>query len=111
MLAIHSFGHQILAALPLTILASANDVNFLVEKRGANDCVGLFYDLTEGGSGTSEAIFRSLPQLAHAAAELARSCSCSSGCPKCLIQSGCPDGNKALLKQVGLLLCEAFSTP
>ncbi|MBD0302807.1 MAG: DEAD/DEAH box helicase, partial [Tolypothrix sp. T3-bin4] len=111
LLAINSFGHQILAALPLTILASANDVNFLVEKRGANDYAGLFYDLAEGGSGTSEAIFRSLPQLAHAAAELARSCSCSSGCPKCLIQSGCPDGNKALLKQVGLLLCEAFSTP
>src|ERR687886_372525 len=103
LLAIHSFGHQILAALPLTILASANDVNFLVEKRGANDYAGLFYDLAEGGAGTSEAIFRSLPQLAHAAAELARSCSCSSGCPKCLIQSGCPDGNKALLKQVGLL--------
>ena len=111
LLALHSFGHQILAALPLTILASPNDVNFLVEKRGANDYAGLFYDLAEGGSGTSEAIFRSLPQLAHAAAELARSCSCSSGCPKCLIQSGCPDGNKALLKQVGLLLCEAFSTP
>jgi len=83
-------------------------VNFLVEKRCANDYPGLFYDLAEGGSGTEEAIFRSLPQLAHAAAELARSCSCSSGCPKCLIQSGCPDGNKALLKQVGLLLCEAF---
>jgi len=111
LLAIHSFGHQILAALPLTILASANDVNFVVEKRGANDYAGLFYDLAEGGSGTSEAIFRSLPQLAHSAAELARSCPCSSGCPKCLIQSGCPDGNKALLKQVGLLLCEAFSTP
>ena len=40
MLAIHSFGHQILAALPLTILASPNDVNFLVEKRGANDYAG-----------------------------------------------------------------------
>ena len=108
MLAIHSFGPQILAALPLTILASPNDVNFRVEKRDPNDYAGLFYHLAGGGSGTEETIFRSLPQLAPTAAELARSCSCSSGSPKCLIQSGCLDGKKALLKQVRLLLCEAF---
>lgn len=108
-LVIHSFGHQILAALPLVVLSGMNDVSFRVEKRGIADYVGLFYDRVEGGSGSAEAIFKQLPKLAKVAGELARNCECESGCPKCLIQPGCPDGNKGLLKELGLLLCDALS--
>ena len=109
LLALHSFGHQIIAALPLVILSSQHSVNYLVDKQGNDGFAGYFYDLDEGGNGTSEAIFRHLNKLAVRGAELARSCSCELGCPRCLIQSSCPDGNQALLKQMGLILCNLLA--
>ncbi len=45
--------------------------------------------------------------MAHA---IARDCNCNTGCAKCLIQHGCPDGNTALLKQMGLLLLDAIAS-
>ncbi|MEM9540752.1 MAG: helicase-related protein [Cyanobacteria bacterium P01_E01_bin.42] len=110
LLGVHSFGHQILAAFPLVVLGSLNDVNYIVEARNSKDCVGYFYDLSESGNGSAEAIFRHLSKLARAGAALARNCDCQYGCPKCLILSGCPDGNQALLKQMGLFLCDSIAS-
>jgi DEAD/DEAH box helicase domain-containing protein len=42
---------------------------------------------------------------------IARGCDCDAGCAKCLIQHGCPDGNTALLKQLGLVLLDALAEP
>ena len=42
---------------------------------------------------------------------IARDCNCHTGCAKCLIQHGCPDGNTALLKQMGLVLLDAVARP
>lgn len=108
LLAIHSFGHQVLVALPLVVLGSLNDVNFIVEAEDKDDYGGYFYDLSESGNGMAEAIFRHLPKLAKVGAELAQDCECEQGCPRCLVLPGCPDGNQGLLKQVGLRLSEAL---
>jgi DEAD/DEAH box helicase domain-containing protein len=106
--ALHSLGHQLMAALPLVVLASRHDLDFVVEQDGSSFC-GLFYDTTDGGNGATEGILKNLPKLVKVAAELAQSCDCEYGCPKCLIQYGCPDGNRGLLKQMGLLLLEAIA--
>ncbi|MHC5721432.1 MAG: Zn-binding domain-containing protein, partial [Nostoc sp.] len=65
----------------------------------------------DGGNGAAEAVFKHLPKLAGAARAIALDCNCDTGCAKCLIQHGCPDGNTALLKQMGLLLLDAIATP
>ena len=55
-------------------------------------------------------MFKHLPKLAGAARAFARDCNYNTGCAKCLIQHGCPDGNTALLKQIGLLLLDAIAS-
>ncbi len=84
-----------------------------------NQYAGYFYDTSDGGNGASEAVFKHMAELASVAAALAkplgtriaRGCDCDAGCAKCLIQHGCPDGNTALLKQLGLVLLDALAEP
>jgi DEAD/DEAH box helicase domain-containing protein len=113
LIALHSFGHQIMRALQLVVRADPKEVNFATSKELGETSiyVGYFYDETDGGNGASEAAFQHLPELARAAAAIARSCDCSTGCAKCLIQHSCPDGNAALLKQLGLVLLDAIAPP
>ncbi|MBD2295177.1 DEAD/DEAH box helicase [Anabaena sphaerica FACHB-251] len=108
-IAIHSFGHQIMRALQLVAKVDPKQVNFTVVKElgDGNNYTGYFYDTSDGGNGAAEAVFKHLPKLAEVAGAIARDCNCNTGCAKCLIQHGCPDGNTALLKQMGLVLLDA----
>ncbi|MBW4581967.1 MAG: DEAD/DEAH box helicase [Tildeniella nuda ZEHNDER 1965/U140] len=113
LIAIHSFGHQILRSLQLFARVDSREVNFSVVKEAGdrNHYAGYFYDTSDGGNGASEAVFKHMAALASTAAAIARSCDCDAGCAKCLIQHGCPDGNTALLKQLGLVLLDALAEP
>jgi DEAD/DEAH box helicase domain-containing protein len=71
--------------------------------------VGYFYNAVDGGNGCSEAIFHQFQKFAYSAASLSKACSCEAGCPKCLQLHGCPQGNTALNKTVGLMLLEAIA--
>ncbi|WP_414553157.1 DEAD/DEAH box helicase [Anabaena sp. CCY 0017] len=112
LIAIHSFGHQIMRALQLVARVDPKQVNFtVVQEIGENhNYTGYFYDTSDGGNGAAEAVFKHLPNLADAAGVIARDCHCDTGCAKCLIQHGCPDGNTALLKQMGLVLLDAITS-
>ena len=105
--ALHSIGHQIIFAVPLVVLSSSYDVNCLVEKK-AERTVEYFFDTCDGGNGATEAIFQQLPKFAAKAKSLAAACSCADGCPRCLIQHGCPQQNAGLHKEVGLFLLDAI---
>lgn len=108
-IALHSLGHQLIAALPLVVLSSTDDLNYVVDWVSEGIYVGRFYDLTDGGNGAVEALFQNFQELANRAVQLAQSCDCLTGCPKCLQQHNCPQGNKALLKQLGLILLKAVA--
>jgi len=73
LIALHSFGHQVMAALPLVVLSSRSDINYVVERIGDGGYYGLFYDCSEGGNGASEAVFQNLTKLASTAVQLADS--------------------------------------
>jgi DEAD/DEAH box helicase domain-containing protein len=107
--ALHSMGHQIQLAVPLVVLSSTHDVNCTVEQDDSG-IVAYFFDTTDGGNGASEEIGKQLPLFAAKAMSLALNCECSDGCPKCLIQIGCPQQNQGLHKKVGLFLLEAIAT-
>lgn len=106
--ALHSMAHQIQLAIPLVVLSSTHDVNCVVEREDSG-IVAYFYDTTDGGNGASEEIVKHLPLFATKAKSLASTCDCSYGCPKCLIQLGCPEQNEGLHKTVGLFLLEAIA--
>jgi DEAD/DEAH box helicase domain-containing protein len=110
MVALHSMAHQIQLAVPLVVLSSTRDVNCTVEQDGSGAVVAYFFDTTDGGNGASEEIGKQLPLFAAKAMSLALTCECSDGCPKCLIQLGCPQQNQGLHKKVGLFLLEAIAT-
>ena len=107
--ALHSMAHQIQLAVPLVVLSSTRDVNCVVE-RDDSGIIAYFFDTTDGGNGASEEIGKQLPLFAAKAMSLALNCECSDGCPKCLIQLGCPQQNQTLHKKVGLFLLEAIAT-
>jgi DEAD/DEAH box helicase domain-containing protein len=109
MVALHSMAHQIQLAVPLVVLSSTHDVNCTVE-RDDSGIVAYFFDTTDGGNGASEEIGKQLPLFAAKAMSLALNCECSDGCPKCLIEIGCPQQNQGLHKKVGLFLLEAIAT-
>ena len=105
--AIHSLGHQLMKALPLTVLHAWHDINFICSSQGRNPS-GTWFDTSDGGNGATESILRYWDKLVPAALELARSCDCEAGCPKCLSDWRCPDQNQGLLKQMGLFVLEAL---
>ena len=99
-------GHQMMLALPLVILGSSLDINFVVASE--EKIIGYFYDSIPDGNGCSEAIFGQFEKFALKAHNLASSCSCTHGCPKCLYIHGCPQSNEALNKLVGMTLLQAI---
>lgn len=107
-IALHSIAHQIQFAVPLVVLSSSHDVNCVVDKESER-FVGYFFDTCDGGNGAAEEIGKQLPKFAQAAKSLALACECDRGCPRCLIQHGCPQQNAGLHKAVGLSLLEAIS--
>lgn len=106
-LALHGMGHQLIFAVPLLVLSSRTDVNFVVESEDKR-FVGYFFDTCDGGNGATEAIFQNLPRLADRARALVEACDCEYGCPRCLTQYGCPQQNEGLNKGLGLFLLKAI---
>lgn len=109
LVALHSLEHLINVALPLEILCSSQDLNGLcvadnIDKQNA---VAFFYDSTDGGNGCCEAIFDNYASIVNKAYDLAVSCDCSWGCPRCLFRHGCSHNNEFLNKQLGLFLLKS----
>jgi DEAD/DEAH box helicase domain-containing protein len=107
LIAIHSLGHQLMLALPLVVLHSQQDLEFLCQEATLGASSGAWFDVSDGGNGATESILRYWPQLVPKAIALVEGCDCVAGCPKCLSQWHCPDHNNALLKQMGLFVLKA----
>ncbi|NET11528.1 MAG: DUF1998 domain-containing protein, partial [Okeania sp. SIO1H6] len=107
-IALHSMGHQIKFAIPLVVLSSSQDVECFVQRQ-EGEIVGYFFDTCDGGNGASEAIFNQLLKFANKATELAKNCDCEYGCPRCLTHHRCPQQNRGLYKDLGLLILEAIA--
>lgn len=107
LIAIHSLGHQLMLALPLVVLHSQQDLEFLCRDATLGSSSGAWFDVSDGGNGATESILRYWNQLVPKAITLIEGCDCVAGCPKCLSQWHCPDHNNALLKQMGLFVLKA----
>ncbi|PSB01388.1 DEAD/DEAH box helicase [Merismopedia glauca] len=108
-IALHSLQHQLVKAIPLSLLASPLDVQELVVKR-EDKIKGTIFDSTDGGNGATEAIFNQFEELALKASALSGSCNCERGCPKCLHVSSCPEGNEVLDRDLGMFLLESIKS-
>ncbi|KYC34696.1 hypothetical protein WA1_49080 [Scytonema hofmannii PCC 7110] len=106
----HSIAHQLIAALPLVLLSSKRDLEFVLEDiHERNTVVGYFYETVEG-SGACETLVSQFEQIAQIAVQLVKSCKCKDGCAECLYIHGCPDRNEALSKNLGIRLLETIQS-
>lgn len=110
-LALHSISHSLIKAIPLLFLASKDDVNSLVLERetkgesNANRFVAYLFDTVHEGCGTTEALYEDWEGAIKGAISLLSNCDCGEvGCPKCLSDHQCPEGNEALFKPLGVWL-------
>lgn len=110
-IALHSLEHQINAAIPLLVLCSSRDVNGLCIKddEESSKSIAYLFDTSDGGNGACEAIFERFGYFTQKAKELAETCDCLWGCPRCLFRHACPHDNEALHKQVGLFLLNSLN--
>jgi len=104
-LALHTLGHLIMEVLPLVVLSSLHDVNYVVVQEDKR-IVAYFFDTCGGGNGGSEAIFANFLTLRDLAIDLANNCDCLGGCPRCVIQNSCPQHNTGLYKELGVFLLQ-----
>lgn len=111
LVAIHSLGHQLMLALPLVVLHSQGDLEFICQQPRVGQVSGAWFDTSDGGNGATEAILRYWDQLVPQAIALAEGCDCVAGCPKCLAQWHCPDKNQGLIKQMGLAVLQGALNP
>jgi len=105
--ALHTIGHQLMKALPLSVLHAEQDLNFICSNNPRNPS-GTWFDTSDGGNGATESILQYWNTLVPAALELTQACDCQTGCPKCLSDFRCPDRNEGLLKQMGQFILKGL---
>jgi DEAD/DEAH box helicase domain-containing protein len=124
-LGLHSFAHGMKFATPLVTLFSRYDLNAMVEQpkkarvdepetplydsNGWSAFKVRLYDTSSGGSGAVQSIFEEMVTFCERSLDLSHSCACNFGCPSCLIDPTCPQGNKGLNKIVGMSLTDLVS--
>jgi DEAD/DEAH box helicase domain-containing protein len=60
------------------------------------------HDTWPGGAGFARRVFEEGEAVVRAAADAVGACGCVSGCPACVVRSGCGSGNEPLDKAGGL---------
>ncbi|MBX3118140.1 MAG: DEAD/DEAH box helicase [Fimbriimonadaceae bacterium] len=97
---LHGFEHALLATAPLIAGCSPQDIGsvWFVELPEHEGSVLYIYDRAPGGIGLTEILYESVTEWIESAKDLLLSCSCTGGCPRCLLLPRCPDGNDVLSK-------------
>jgi len=91
-------------ALPLVVKGVGyREINFSIEKAG-DSYYSIFNDQGEGGNGACESLFVHFKRVAQVAHELCETRLASDH----LYQQGCPDGNRYLVNEMGLVLLKAI---
>src|SRR5438270_936857 len=84
--ALAGLGNLLHALAPLFLMCDPHDLGLAVEVRSPHTSLPTIYlfDMTPGGIGFSERLFRSTEPLLQRAAEHLAGCPCAEGCPSCV---------------------------
>jgi DEAD/DEAH box helicase domain-containing protein len=103
---LHALEHAAIAVAPLWALCDQRDlggVSYAMQEDLGAPAVFL-YDGHPGGVGISRGIFERLGDVLFATAEMIDKCPCDAGCPSCVQNSACGDGNWPLDKKGAAML-------
>jgi len=84
--ALAGLGNLLHSLAPLFLMCDPHDLGLAVEVRSPHTSLPTIYlfDMTPGGVGFSERLFRSTEPLLQRAAEHLGECPCAEGCPSCV---------------------------
>ena len=106
----HALEHTLIGLLPAFVLCERSDiggVSYPVYPPTGTPMI-FIYDGYPGGVGYARAGAAVFKGWLAAAVELLRDCSCSSGCPRCVLSPKCGNGNQLLDKHAARRLGEAL---
>ena len=85
-MALAGLGNLLHGLAPLFLMCAPHDLGLAVEVRSPHTELPTIYlfDMTPGGVGFSERLFKSTDVLLERAREHLDSCACGTGCPSCV---------------------------
>jgi len=108
--AMHALEHTLIGLLPAFVLCERMDVGGVSYPHypATGEPVMFIYDGYPGGVGYALAGATVYGQWLEAARDLLASCSCASGCPRCILSPKCGNGNQYLDKVAAKNLADAL---
>ncbi|CAE7228346.1 HRQ1 [Symbiodinium sp. KB8] len=108
--ALHALEHAMIAMAPLCCDVEVMELSCQHTRRDSdpNRYFLLLYELQKGGSGASDKVYKGWEELLSQAVRLMKECPCESGCPNCIVISGCGDYNHGLEKAGALKIGAAL---
>lgn len=108
---LHGIEHLLMSLFPLEVLCEQQDIGGLSLKyySGTDRGTIFLYDNIPGGVGLSRTAFNEAETLLGRAYDLVVECECEHGCPRCIYSSQCQVGNRALHKDLTILILQWLS--
>ncbi|MCX8204624.1 MAG: DEAD/DEAH box helicase [Candidatus Nezhaarchaeota archaeon] len=98
--AAHALEHALIHAARPIVGAGLTDLGGV----SYSDGHVVIYDATPGGSGISRLLYERLEKAHRVALEILSYCNCHDGCPRCVYDPFCGNGNRALSRRKALFL-------
>ena len=111
--ALHAAEHALVHVLPLLAMADRGDAGGLstTTDGATGQPLVVLYDGYEGGSGIAEMAFEHFAELATLALDLAASCTCEQGCPRCVYDRACGSDNQPMDRLGAVAVLGSLSPP
>ena len=107
---LHAAEHGLIHAMPLLAMCDRDDAGGIstVLDATTGDPLMLLYDGHEGGAGIAELAFARFTELAGITRSMVESCDCELGCPRCVYDRNCGNGNQPMDRPGAVAVLRSF---
>jgi len=100
---IHALEHTLIHSARIIVGAGLTDLGGVSYPSGHI----VVYDSTPGGSGLAKLLYRNLNKAHRVSYRILSECACDDGCPRCVYDPFCGNGNRLLSRRMALRLLES----
>ena len=107
---LHAAEHGLIHAMPLLAMCDRDDAGGIstVIDATTGDPLMLLYDGHDGGAGIAELAFARFTELAGITRSMVESCDCELGCPRCVYDRNCGNGNEPMDRPGAVAVLRSF---
>lgn len=99
--ALHAAEHALIHGMPLLAMCDRGDaggLSTLLDRHSGGPMI-LLYDAFSGGTGIAGVVYADFERLAAICCDMAASCGCRSGCPRCVYDRSCGSRNQPMSRE------------